>query len=139
MLRVRDIRPEWVWHSSDMRWVGDGTELWRVRVDLFADDDRGRRVSKCARALVALLVGADASEGDGIGVDQGVGVEGAPVIGMLFWVRADTVGAAADLAVETAQSAGRANGVGPDLYDVVVIPRPAVVDPSDASYPEMPD
>ena len=26
---------------------------------------------------------------------------------------------------------GRANGVGPDLYDVVVIPSPAVVDPSD--------
>lgn len=121
-----------------MRWIGDGLNLWRVRVDLFAADDRGNRVSACATELDRLLIGDDGS-GGGTGADQGLGVAGKPVVGLLFWVRADDVGSAAVLAVETARLAGRPHGVGPRLYDVTVIPEDAVALPGDATYPEMPD
>ena len=118
--------------------MGDGSNLWRVRVDLFASDDNGNRVSACARELDRLLTGDDGS-GGGSGADQGLGVEGLPVVGLVFWTRADDVGSAATLAVETARQAGRSHGVGPRLYDVTVIPEDAVVMPRDTAYPAMPD
>jgi hypothetical protein len=74
-----------------------------------------------------------------LAVDQGTGVANRPVVGLLFWVRADDVGQAASTAVATARracSAWRAGNA--ELYDVTVIPRRAVAGP-DASYPPMPD
>ncbi len=121
-----------------MRWIGDGSHLWRVRVDLFASDDNGSRVSACARELDCLLTG-DEGSGGGSGGDQGLGVEGLPVVGLLFWVRADDVGSAATLAVETTRHAGRSHGVGPGLYDVTVIPEDAVTMPRNPAYPARPD
>lgn len=121
-----------------MRWIGNGSELWRVRVDLFAIDDDGRRTSACVDELDRLLTGTDDGHG-GSAADQGLGVVRLPVVGLLFWVRADDVGTAATLAVETARLAGRPHGVGPQLYDIVVIPRNAVVMPNDPGYPTMPD
>jgi hypothetical protein len=76
--------------------------------------------------------------GDSAG-DQGPGIEGRPVVGLLFGVRADEVGQAARVAVETARRAGASSGIGSDLYDVVVIPNAAVARPDDPSYPPMPD
>jgi hypothetical protein len=58
---------------------------------------------------------------------------------MTFWVRADDVGAASETAVETARRAGANSGVGPELYDVVVIPRTSVALPNAPHYPTMPD
>jgi hypothetical protein len=59
----------------------------------------------------------------------------------VFWVRADDVGAAAAQAVQVARIAGQCGlDVGPELYDVTVIPGDAVVTGSDpAAYPLMPD
>jgi hypothetical protein len=54
-------------------------------------------------------------------------------------VRADDVGQAASLAVETARRAGAESGVGTDLYDVVVIPSGSVSWSDDPAYPAMPD
>lgn len=120
--------------------AGVGSELWRVRVDLFAEDDDGRRVSAAAAALRAVLVDDDGDPAHAdVGADQGLGVTTRPVVGLLFWVRADDVGGAATTAVDTARRAGAAHGVGPDLYDVTVIPRDAVVLPGDPLYPSMPD
>jgi hypothetical protein len=102
-----------------MRWIGEGSALWRVRVDLFADDDNGARVSAAREDLVRLLVHSDDTEvGPVSAADQGTGVEGSPVVGLLFWVSADSVGDAATLALATATQAGQSNGVGPGLYDV---------------------
>jgi hypothetical protein len=56
-------------------------------------------------------------------------VEGQPVLGLSFWVWADDVGAAATHALQTATSAGAVAHVGPQFYDVVVVPRTAVVMP----------
>ena len=64
---------------------------------------------------------------------------GADVVGVLFWVWADDVGDAARIAVDTARRAGADAGVGPDLYDVVVIPAHGVVWPETVGYPRMPD
>ena len=116
-----------------MRWIGDGSKLWRVRVDLVAADDDGNRALACARELDRLLTG-DGSAGGGVGADEGLGVAHLPVVGLLFWVRADDVGAAAVLAVDTAQLAGSLHGVGPRLYDVTVIPDDAVAMPGDPAY-----
>jgi hypothetical protein len=72
-------------------------------------------------------------------VDQGLGIAASPVVGFLFWVRADDVGAAAMTAVAAARRAGADAGAGPDLYDVTVIPFVAVAQPDDPMYPPMPD
>jgi hypothetical protein len=119
--------------------VGCGALLWRVRVDLYASDGDPGRVGAVGSALRAML---DEREGDpphgDAGADQGTGVAGRPVVGVLFWVRADDVGAAALIAVDTAQRAGVSHGVGPALYDVTVIPENAVARPGDQRYPNLP-
>jgi hypothetical protein len=124
-------------------WVGEGSELWRVRVDLFAPDPYDHHVPKTFQALQLELTGTDGAaraSGDSA-ADQGRGIEGRPVIGLVFWVRADDVGKAASLAVETARHAGTESGVGTELYDVVVIPSTSVasVYPQISAYPPMPD
>lgn len=124
-----------------MHWAGQGSELWRVRVDLFAErrEPARRQVGDIAGRLKTLLTQNDGDAKTGIGVDQGTGATNRPVIGMSFWVRADDVGSAATTAIEIARRAGANEGAGPDLYDVVVIPRDAVVLPDDPTYPRMPD
>jgi hypothetical protein len=111
-----------------------------VRVDLFAEDDNGARVTAPHHALQRQLtsddeVGVPAE----VAADQGIGIEGRPVVGLLFWVRADDVGLAARTAVETASLAGTDSGLGSELYDVVVIPSAAVANPNGPKYPRMPD
>ena len=123
-----------------MRWIGSGSDLWRVRVDLFVEGDGPVEVQRCREALEQLLVDADgAADGSGVGVDQGTGVEGSAVVGQIFWVRGNDVGEVATLGVATATRAGRSLGIGPRLYDVVVIPRQAVVAPDDSTCPRLPD
>jgi hypothetical protein len=123
-----------------VKWVGSGSALWRVRVDLSAIDDEQSRVWACAEELCGLVTEADGLDDVGaMSADHGRGIEGRPVVGMLFWVRADDVGKAAVLAVETARVAGGQHGVGPDLYDVTVIPEAAVVRQRGPSYPTMAD
>jgi hypothetical protein len=123
----------------EMRWAGVGSELWRVRVDLFAESKNPRRqINNVAKVLSSLLTSNDGYPKPDIGLDQGTGATGRPVVGLLFWVRADDVGGAATTAVEIARRAGENDGVGPELYDVVVIPRAAVVLPQDPRYPQMP-
>jgi hypothetical protein len=124
-----------------MRWVGDGSELWRVRVDLFAPDREAVLVAQAHHALQRQLTASDdaATRPGEVAADQGTGVAGRSVIGLSFWVRADDVGQAASIAVETARRAGADSGIGNDLYDVVVIPNAAVARPDDPAYPPMPD
>jgi hypothetical protein len=112
-----------------------------VRVDLFAPDPHGGRVPAAHEALQRELTGSDGAAGrpGDSAADQGIGVEGRDVVGLLFWVRADDVGQAASLAVETARRAGAESGVGTDLYDVVVIPSGSVSWSDDPAYPAMPD
>ena len=63
------------------------------------------------------------------------------MIGLVFWIRADEVGQAASLAVETARRAGAETGVGPELYEVIVLPSNAVRHPGegDPAYLPKPD
>jgi hypothetical protein len=108
-----------------VRWAGDGSELWGVRVDLFAPDHDSGRVPATHEAL-----GRRLTETDGVArrpgdwaADQGLGREGdRPVVGLVFWVAADEIGQAATLAAETARQLERAES-GRALYDVVVIPH----------------
>ena len=123
-----------------MRIVGRGAQLWRVRVELFADDDAAHRVWSCAQALDQLLPLDDGEVLPGIGADhgcdQGIGDAARPVVALLFWVRADGLGEAARSAADFARLAGRAAGVGPRLYKVTVLPADAVARPDDPLYPE---
>jgi hypothetical protein len=123
-----------------MHWVGDGSQLWRVRVDLFAPDGESGRVPATHEALQHELTETDGAArpwGDSV-ADQGRGIEGRPVIGLIFWVRADEVGEAASLAVETARRAGATNGIGPELFDVSVSPSTSVRHPSESDRAYMP-
>lgn len=114
-----------------MRYAGEGSRTWHVRVDLIAPDRDGSRVRPTADALGGLLQGSHEGPGHGYGVDQGIGVEGQPVVGVTFWVRAEDIGAAAMTAVDTARRAGTAAGAGPDYYDVSLMPRSVIVGPED--------
>jgi hypothetical protein len=126
--------------SAKMRWAGVGAELWRVRVDLFAQPhDSRRQINQVAEALRGLLTANNGDARPDIAVDQGTGTTTHPVVGLLFWVKADDVGGAATTALDIARQAGNRAGVGPELYDVTVIPRAAVVLPNDRRYPRMPD
>jgi hypothetical protein len=122
-----------------VRTVGEGSALWRVRVELFTDDS-ARRVQACARSLEQLLPPDDGQSLLGIGadqgVDQGIGDAARPVVAFLFWTRADDLGPAATTAVEFARLVGRDAGVGPRLYKVTVLPADAVARPDDPTYPD---
>ena len=123
-----------------MRWAGTGAELWRVRVDLFAEPrDARRQINAAVEALKSLLPFSDDEKAHGVGADQGTGATRRNVVGLLFWVRANDVGGAAATALDVARRAGAGEGIGPELYDVVVIPRASVVLPNDPGYPRMPD
>jgi hypothetical protein len=119
-----------------MHWAGTGAELWRVRVDLFAEDNAGHRVSAAHESLRSLLTeGEGGFEPGELGADGGLGVAGGPVVGLLFWVRGDDVGQAATVALETAERAAVGRGVGPELYDLTIIPHSAVVFADNPRYP----
>jgi hypothetical protein len=111
-----------------------------VRVDLIAPDGDGSRVALAHESLLPVLVYDDGAGGHpGSGIDQGIGHEGRPVIGFTFCVRADDVGSAATTGLAVAQAAGAAAGVGPEFYDVVVVPHSAIVVPLDEFDIPMPD
>jgi hypothetical protein len=119
--------------------VGTGPEIWRVRVDLFADDDAPARPFAAAESLRSLLTEkrGDAGPG-GCSADGGTGAAPDPVVGLLFYVHAQDIGDAAMTALATAREAGATCGVGPGLYDLVLIPLDAVVLPGNPNYPSLP-
>ena len=119
--------------------AGEGGELWHARVDLFTPDGDGSRVSLVAGALAGLLAGEKSGVGLGYGVDQGIGVEGRPVVGLTFWVRARDIGSAAVTALQTARQAGVAAQAGPDCHDVTLVPHSAVYMPVEEHTVRMPD
>jgi len=124
-----------------VRIVGHGEALWRVRVELFTEDGNAmHRIGASAVALEQLLPDDDGETLPGIGgdhgVDGGIGDARFPVVGFLFWVRADALGEAAETAVEFARHVGRWPGAGPGLYKVVVLPADSVARLDDPLYPE---
>ena len=123
-----------------MRIVGRGEALWRVRVELFAEDDSVHRIGAGSVGLERLLPEDDGETLPGIGgdhgVDGGIGDATRPVVAFLFWVRADDLGKAAHAAVDFARFVGGDSGVGPRLYKVTVLPADAVARPDDPYYPE---
>jgi hypothetical protein len=112
-----------------------------VRVDLFAPDSEGGRVPAVHEALQRELTETDGAArpwGDSA-ADQGRGIEGRPVIGLVFWVHADEAGPAASLAVETARRAGAESGVGPKVFDVIVSPSTSVRWPGEGDPAYLPE
>ena len=85
-------------------------------------------------ALECKLVG-DLEQHD-LAFDAGTGIAGRTIVGSLFWVRAATVGGAADASVAAfTDAAAEAFGRVLSLYEVTVIPREAVALPDDPYYP----
>lgn len=122
-----------------MRWIGEGTELYSVRVDLVAPDDDHRWVSTAADALVQRLPFDSGGPSTLVGVDQGLGHEGLPVVGLTFLLRASGFGDAARLAVATATVAGADAGIAGHVYDVVLVPEDTLVLPVSERTIPMPD
>lgn len=107
---------------------------------MFVPDDTAKWVSIASQGLRPLLTDEEGRVPRGAcGVDQGLGVAKRPVVGLLFWVRADDVGRAALVAVETARRALTGHLENAALYDVTVIPEAAVAREDDPLYPAMPD
>jgi hypothetical protein len=123
-----------------VRWVGAGEELWRVRVDLLVDEADADSFGAMAERLGSRLTGDNEPEGPGeLGIDHGLGVAARPVLGLLFWVRADEVGGAASSAVDAARSAAAECGMAFELYDITLVPEQAVVLLVDPLLPAIPD
>ncbi len=75
-------------------------------------DDDGRRVERAVDQLRRMLHDdGGVTTADVVG-NQGVGVTGRPVVGLLFWVDADDIGEAAATAVRAARRAGAATASG---------------------------
>jgi hypothetical protein len=122
-----------------MKWVGAGPRLFSARVDLYAPDGDGWWVSLVADALHRRLPFSDDGERALVGVDQGRGHEGSPVVGLTFLLRASDFGGAAQLAVETARVAGADAGIGGRVYDVVLVHEDSLVLPERERNIPMPD
>ena len=122
-----------------MRWIGEGAQLFSVRVDLVAPDDSSRWVTLVADALRARLPFSNGTDCGLAGVDQGRDIEGSPVVGLTFLLRADDIAAAANLAVETARAAGVDAGVAGRVFDVVLVPEDSLVLPEEERFIPMPD
>jgi len=123
-----------------MKLSGAGAERWRVRVGfLVAEGSVSKWIDRAAHGLDAVLEDdGERRRGDGYYTDQGRGIEGRPVVGLLFWVKADDVGAAATEATRAARRALGDGGEELQLYDVTVIPEASVSWPDDPPYPGMP-
>jgi hypothetical protein len=104
-----------------------------------APDDDGRWVSLVTESLKGRLPFSNGSDRALIGVDQGRGHEGAPVVGLTFLLRAWDFGGAARLAVETAVAAGAEAGLTGRVYDVVLVPEDTLLLPEDERRIPMPD
>ncbi|MFZ6003497.1 MAG: hypothetical protein ACOYXM_06125 [Actinomycetota bacterium] len=122
-----------------MRWIGEGSELYSVRVDLIAPDDSGRWVSLLADALKEVLLFSNGTDRSLIGVDQGRGHEGDPVLGLTFMVRAGDIGEGARVAVDAATTAAERVGVTGRVYDVVLVPEDTFLLPEEERDIPMPD
>jgi hypothetical protein len=123
-----------------VRWIGSGQELWRVRVDLLIDDARADSACVIAERLGLMLIAdSEPAAPSELGVDRGLGVTARPVLGLLFWVRANDVGDAATSAVGEARSAAAECRMAFELYDVTLIPEQAVVLPDVPLFPPLPD
>ncbi len=120
----------------DVRWAGEGAELWFVRVEMFVEDDSGRHVGPVWNALSDLLVHGDPNSRGGHGCDQGTGMA-TPVIGMVFSVAADTPGEAAQTAVDVAGAALGNNDSG--LYGVSAFPHKTAPAVRSEEYPSLND
>jgi hypothetical protein len=123
-----------------MRAAGEGPDLYSVRVDLFTEvAEPNLVVSDCADALCDVLgIPRRKWQRGEIGVDRGIGTEGRPVIGFLFWVRGDDIGSAARTALATARAAGSGFMVGPGFFDVSLVPLDSVV-LSEEPFPRIAD
>lgn len=125
--------------AQPVKWIGEGAELFSVRVDLVAPDETSRWVTPVAEALTERLVFSGGTERSLAGVDQGRGHEGVPVVGLTFLLRADDFAGAARLAVETASAAGSDAGVTGRVYDVVLVPEETLTLPAEERVIPMPD
>ena len=119
-----------------MRSIGDGTDLWYVRVVMKTDEANADAGARLLPHLENLLTGA--REDFDLCTEVGIGETGDTTIGANYWVRADDVGEAARIAVRTMELSVQAAGVASrGLYEVTVVPRHAVVvrstDPSAAA------
>jgi hypothetical protein len=130
------------WEHALVQWVGDGSELWRVRVDLFAPDHDAGRVPVTDEALGRQLTETDGvarKPGDWV-ADQGLGREGErPGIGFVFWGirRRDRIGGHAR--GQRRSPGGSGKRVGTEWYDVSIFPHAAIADRYGDPYPQQPD
>lgn len=119
-----------------MCWIGNGQQLWYARVELFVDGDSSRFVGSAWNALYKML-GCPRGDTGRPGADQGTGMADRPVVGLVFWVRADDVAGAAQLAFDTATEA--LEGAPQGLYGVTIIPAGSAPAVRDSSFPPLSD
>ena len=116
-----------------MRAVGEGHDLWRVEVVLWTrepPDDRVQELLNAVAAAAGTSVGDDRSVLPDVEQARSYDIqppEGG--VGVVCWVRSDTVGDAAETGWSVVRDAAAATlGAEARLWDLRVIPRAAILD-----------
>lgn len=123
-----------------MRAVGEGNDLWRIEVVLWAREPGAERVQEFLNAVAAATVTSDEDEQSVLpDVERAWSYDIQPPeggIGVACWVRSDSVGDAAETGWEVARDAAAATlGAEARLWDLRVIPRAAILAAPDTGTP----
>jgi hypothetical protein len=115
-----------------MRVIGEGKDLWRVEVVLWAGEPEVGRIRDLLDAVAAATVASDDDDPSDLpDVERAWSYDMQPPeggVGVACWVRSDSVGAAAEEGWRVVRhAAGAALGVEAGLWDLRLIPRPAIL------------
>jgi hypothetical protein len=123
-----------------MRAVGEGNDLWRIEVVLWAREPGAERVQEFLNAVAAATVTSDEDEQSVLpDVERAWSYDIQPPaggVGVACWVRSDSVGDAAETGWELVRDAAAATlGAEARLWDLRVIPRAAILAAPDTGTP----
>ena len=123
-----------------MRVIGEGRELWRVEIVLWAGEPEAERVQELINAVASAT--EPTPEDDRLrlpDVEPAWSYDAQPPeggVGVACWVRSDSVGDAADRAWGVVREAAAAVlGTDAPLWDLRVIPGAAILTTPDAGTP----
>jgi hypothetical protein len=115
-----------------VRVIGEGKDLWRVEVVLWAGEPEASRIGELLNAVAVARVASDEDDPSVLrDVERAWSYDMQPPeggVGVACWVRADSVGGAAEEGWRVVrEAAGTTLGVDARLWDLRVIPRAAIL------------
>jgi hypothetical protein len=122
-----------------MRVVGEGTHQWRVEIVLWVAEPPTETVEQLLDAVRSVSTPVHTDHARVPDVERAWSYDIQPPeggVGVAFWVQSDSVGSAAETGWTVVRDAATAIlGEAPRLWDLRVIPRPAILGATDNTTP----